>query len=704
MKSKEELKKLFENGDRPTQKEFWEWQDSYWHKEEKLPTENEGNYRIKGSVANLDALNALTDMSQGDVYNLLNTGDNYVYVLDLNNTGETGWDKLSGMVDLSTINLQTVLNNGSRAVDQSTNSSILLDATSKIVNYNFTDLISLQSSFYQGLSSHVVQLINDNAYSIESIINSSNGLISMNVTDSNSRESKGFRFNNTSALHYNDDYSDIFNDRSLVDKGYVDSKISPVTLQTVLDNGGIANDGEFESSFTMDLENRMFTSYHNANQGGTSIYQDRNSISIGASNGIKTSNINIEPEKITVSNDIYFDEEYEGLRRENTDEQKSGFIGFEDGNSTMSTTMTENGFASRISTVGNSIEIGCNDPNSRGLVASNDFSANVQELDYVQKKYVDNKPSNAILQTVLDNSNYAQSSDANQSVSLDIKLGQFGTSFNGETSSTSINQTKEALYFIYNYGSGDFSTQVSLKEGGLEYFEDYSQRPEFGNRNLVDKRYVDNAIASSGNYIPLMGTKLNEKVTGNIEFENFKDLFWIDNDGVRRSLSFQDGALSIYAGGDTSNYEKEIQINAKYGITGAEDYSSNYQELDFVQKKYVDTIVSQNSISDEVILTHQMTGSASYKKIGDFAYLNLNLFGRADANGKSLADANQSGFGNLNKIIPVMASDDTVKFIRLRGVDHSPGLTITKANLSDDDFDFTINDVLLVSFAGFVPL
>lgn len=36
MKSKEQLRQLFENGDKPTQEQFWEWMDSYWHKEEKI--------------------------------------------------------------------------------------------------------------------------------------------------------------------------------------------------------------------------------------------------------------------------------------------------------------------------------------------------------------------------------------------------------------------------------------------------------------------------------------------------------------------------------------------------------------------------------------------------------------------------------------------------------------------------------------------
>ena len=214
MKSKEELKKYFENGDKPTQEQFWEWQESYWHKDEKLEntiplsgteedkpvignivilpsTRNdisigsekgkitfntggfinlrsedngtvgqmmiassaaylqyypavgseksivlndegitmrglqqagEGNhkqlvidpitstlafrdlgsiYKVKGSVANMDTLNTFTGMVEGDVYNVISTGENYVYVNDVEATGNAGWDKLSGIHDLS---------------------------------------------------------------------------------------------------------------------------------------------------------------------------------------------------------------------------------------------------------------------------------------------------------------------------------------------------------------------------------------------------------------------------------------------------------------------------------------------------------------------------------------------------------------------------------------------------------------------------
>lgn len=59
-----------------------------------------GAYIPKGSVANFAAL-PTTGNLEGHVYNLLDTGDNYVWVLNLNNTGNPGWDKLSGTVDLT---------------------------------------------------------------------------------------------------------------------------------------------------------------------------------------------------------------------------------------------------------------------------------------------------------------------------------------------------------------------------------------------------------------------------------------------------------------------------------------------------------------------------------------------------------------------------------------------------------------------------
>ena len=53
-----------------------------------------GVYTVKGSIEDYQFLLNLEGMKVGDVYNLLDTGANYVYT-------EEGWDKLSETIDLS---------------------------------------------------------------------------------------------------------------------------------------------------------------------------------------------------------------------------------------------------------------------------------------------------------------------------------------------------------------------------------------------------------------------------------------------------------------------------------------------------------------------------------------------------------------------------------------------------------------------------
>lgn len=53
-----------------------------------------GIYTVKGSLANHETLETIENAQIGDVYNLLDTGANYVYT-------ENGWDKLSETIDLS---------------------------------------------------------------------------------------------------------------------------------------------------------------------------------------------------------------------------------------------------------------------------------------------------------------------------------------------------------------------------------------------------------------------------------------------------------------------------------------------------------------------------------------------------------------------------------------------------------------------------
>ena len=250
MKSKEELKKLFENGDKPTQEEFWEWQDSYWHKDEKLPTENTGGYKIKGSVPDLVALHLMNNMVEGDVYNLLDTGDNYVYVLDLNNTGEAGWDKLSGITDLSTINLQTGIDNGHEISGYNGQSSYSLRPSddSGEAHINFIQAGTKNGSL---LSTYFRQVVSPSWFptgmtEIAMGVQKGDALFGVKLADS--------------ALEYENDYSAVFKDRTLVDKGYVDSKITPATLQTVLENSSMATD-EATGSFILMNHTGVFQTY-----------------------------------------------------------------------------------------------------------------------------------------------------------------------------------------------------------------------------------------------------------------------------------------------------------------------------------------------------------------------------------------------------------------------------------------------------------
>lgn len=59
-------------------------------------------YRVKGSVADLTELYGITNPTIGDVYNVEESGDNYVYVGSATGSGITsGWDNLGGIMDLT---------------------------------------------------------------------------------------------------------------------------------------------------------------------------------------------------------------------------------------------------------------------------------------------------------------------------------------------------------------------------------------------------------------------------------------------------------------------------------------------------------------------------------------------------------------------------------------------------------------------------
>lgn len=123
-----------------------------------------------------------------------------------------------------------------------------------------------------------------------------------------------------------------------------------------------------------------------------------------------------------------------------------------------------------------------------------DYSAYYNEKSLVDKAYVDNKTSNATFQTVLDNGNYAHSTDYNNEINIDLNSGVFlSNTSDSNGNGTIISQNNSQLYFSRSFSHGT-DILVYLKEEGLTYSKDYSDR--FIDRSLVDKAYVDSKISS----------------------------------------------------------------------------------------------------------------------------------------------------------------------------------------------------------------
>ncbi len=105
MKTKQELKKYFENGDIPVQEEFWEWHDSYWHKDEKIPADQldyDLSQKADVNASNLSPQNAQFWKEKIETQTAIQTPQLNGNVLTVFYTGENGVQQ-SKSVDLSSL-------------------------------------------------------------------------------------------------------------------------------------------------------------------------------------------------------------------------------------------------------------------------------------------------------------------------------------------------------------------------------------------------------------------------------------------------------------------------------------------------------------------------------------------------------------------------------------------------------------------------
>ncbi|WP_426481122.1 hypothetical protein [Chryseobacterium sp. R2ACT005] len=105
MKTKEELKKYFENGDIPVQEEFWEWQNSYWHKDEKIPADKldyDLSQKADSDASNLSPQNVELWKNKIETQTAIQAPQLNGNILTVFYTGENGVQQ-SKSVDLSSL-------------------------------------------------------------------------------------------------------------------------------------------------------------------------------------------------------------------------------------------------------------------------------------------------------------------------------------------------------------------------------------------------------------------------------------------------------------------------------------------------------------------------------------------------------------------------------------------------------------------------
>ncbi|WP_313000533.1 hypothetical protein [Chryseobacterium gleum] len=105
MKTKQELKQYFENGDIPVQEEFWEWQESYWHKDEKIPADKldyDLTQKADANASNINPQNAQLWKDKIETHTSIQAPQLNGNVLTVFYTGENGVQQ-SKSVDLSSL-------------------------------------------------------------------------------------------------------------------------------------------------------------------------------------------------------------------------------------------------------------------------------------------------------------------------------------------------------------------------------------------------------------------------------------------------------------------------------------------------------------------------------------------------------------------------------------------------------------------------
>lgn len=308
---------------------------------------------------------------------------------------------------------------------------------------------------------------------------------------------------------------------------------------------------------------------------------------------------------------------------------------------------------------------------NQGLSSNTDHSYNTSDLDYIQKKYVDDYVS---LESVLNGGKTATDPNGSNYLTLNYKDGLNSAIqwelYDGVDRNAFFNSTLDSIYYNNNNSTGGYSSEVNLAydmltfqvnkidssmlstvrltaEEALTYLDDYSGK--FTDRSLIDKGYANN------NFIPLQGTSVGKPVTGNIDLEipSRSNITIKTQEGA--GLEFNPGRLvtlsSGYYSGDISyfsvssnstvmgysepNAEKRIIFNNQ-GIF-VEGLEETTDDLKYIVVNPIDNKVAYKTLFGKATLPNMMSigeletsevyGDIRWQSQGDYVFVKLDLNG-----------------------------------------------------------------------------
>ena len=249
--------------------------------------------------------------------------------------------------------------------------------------------------------------------------------------------------NGFAGLQYQNDYSADYNNRSLVDKEYVDNAISATSLTYYSENTTAESAQIFINSFS---------------------YFYLNSIEAE----LKTNDLKISTDKTEIT----------------TASLNGGLTYTQDG-----TTLTITNFSTDTNDV-----LRVRTDNGQGITYSTDYSSTFVDRSLVDKKYVDDAISATSLTYYSENLSFETAAIVIENTSVYVDEDSVKLTTQGTNGSFFYNQNGDSLFITNTSEENSDVLRVRTDNGqGITYHADYSST--FVDRSLVDKKYVDDAVA-----------------------------------------------------------------------------------------------------------------------------------------------------------------------------------------------------------------